>query len=204
MFERSHAGGSSAGPKIMKSDLRAGGGLGRRQFLEKSALLTGVLTAGSAIAMLAPSLVWALEAKNLDQHQADVVLALARALYPHKDLPDAVYALVVKDMDGFASDAQNRALVTAGVKALDGKAGGSFLTSTDARKHRVIESLIQNPLVQKVRGTCINTLYNNDMAFSHFGYEGEAFNKGGYIYRGFNDLTWLANPPADVSPTVVG
>jgi hypothetical protein len=188
----------------MEDSLGSSGGLDRRQFLEKSALLMGVLTAGSAIGMLAPSLAWALEVKNLDQHQADTVLALARALYPHKDLPDAVYALVVKDIDGFASDAQSRALVSAGVKALDGKAGGSFLLSTDTRKHREIEMLIQNPLVQKVRGTCITTLYNNDMAFVYFGYEGASFEKGGYVHRGFNDLTWLANPPADVSPAVVG
>jgi len=26
--------------------------------------------------------------------------------------------------------------------------------------------------------------------------------KGGYVYRGFNDLTWLPNPPADASPPV--
>jgi hypothetical protein len=177
---------------------------GRRRFLETSAMLTGVLAAGSAIGMLAPSVVWALEVTNLDQHQADSVLALAKALYPHKDLPDAVYALVVKDIDGFASDAQSRATVAAGVQVLDGKAGGSFSTSTDARKHRLVETLIQNPFVQKVRGTCITTLYNNDMAFAHFGYEGEAFAKGGYVHRGFNDLAWLANPPADASPAVAG
>jgi hypothetical protein len=173
---------------------------GRRRFLETSAMLTGVLAAGSSIGMLAPSLAWALAVTNLNQHQADLVLALAKALYPHKDLPDAVYALVVKDIDGFASDAQSRATVAAGVHMLDGKAGGSFLLSTDAQKHRVLEMLIQNPFVQKVRGTCISTLYNNDMAFAHFGYEGEAFAKGGYVYRGFNDLAWLANPPQNASP----
>jgi hypothetical protein len=175
---------------------------GRRRFLAASAKLTGVLAAGSSIGMLAPSLVWALELTNLNQHQADSVLALAKALYPHKDLADAVYALVVKDIDGFASDAQDRATVAAGVQMLDGKAGGSFLVSR--QKHQVLEMLIQNPFVQKVRGTCISTLYNNDMAFAHFGYEGEAFAKGGYVHRGFNDLAWLANPPEDASPSAVG
>jgi hypothetical protein len=176
---------------------------GRRRFLETSVMLTGVLVAGSSIAILAPSLAWALEVTNLNQHQAESVLALAKALYPHKDLPDAVYALVVKDIDRFAADAQSRATVAAGVQMLDGKAGGSFSLSLDARKHRVLEMLIQSPFVQKVRSACISTLYNNDMAFVHFGYEGEAFAKGGYVHRGFNDLAWLANPPEDVSPSGV-
>jgi hypothetical protein len=189
---------------VMKVDPTTIESPGRRRFLETSALLTGVLAAGSSIGMLAPSLTWALEVTNLSQPQADSVLALAKALYPHKDLPDAVYALVVKDIDGFSSDAQSRAMVASGVQMLDGKAGGSFLRSTDAQKHRVIEMLIQNPFVQKVRGTCITALYNNDMAFAHFGYEGEAFAKGGYVHRGFNDLTWLASPPQDASPSVVG
>jgi hypothetical protein len=56
--------------------------------------------------------------------------------------------------------------------------------------------------VQRVRAQCITSLYNNDMAFAHFGYEGEAFSKGGYVHRGFNDLTWLPNPPTDASPPV--
>ena len=192
------------GIRLMKVDPTAIESRGRRRFLEASALLTGVLAAGSSIGMLAPSLAWALEVTNLNQHQADSVLALARALYPHKDLPDAVYALVVKDIDRFASDAQSRATVAAGVQMLDTKAGGSFLLSTDAQKHRVLEMLIQDPYVQKVRSTCISTLYNTDMAFVHFGYEGEAFAKGGYVHRGFNNLAWLANPPEDASPPGVG
>jgi hypothetical protein len=60
--------------------------------------------------------------------------------------------------------------------------------------------LIDSPFVQKVRGICITTLYNNEMAFAHFGYEGDAFSKGGYLLRGFSDLSWLANPPPDASP----
>ena len=35
-----------------------------------------------------------------------------------------------------------------------------------------------------------------------FGYEGEAFEYGGYIERGFDDLGWLPDPPEDASPPV--
>jgi hypothetical protein len=35
------------------------------------------------------------------------------------------------------------------------------------------------------------------MAYAYFGYEGEAFSKGGYLFRGFNDLHWLPEVPLD-------
>ena len=51
-----------------------------------------------------------------------------------------------------------------------------------------------------MRGQCITSLYNNEMAFAHFGYPGASSDKGGYINRGFNDLKWLPDPPASASP----
>lgn len=175
-------------------------GVGRRGFLKTSANLTGMLLAQGAIGLLAPSLAWALEVKNISQHEADAVLALAKVLYPHEGLEDAVYALVVKDLDGNAVRPDVRQLIANGVRSLDGKAGGSWLTASPAQRRAIVEALITDPFVQKVRGTCISTIYNNDMAFAHFGYEGEAFSKGGYLRRGFNDLTWLPAPPAEASP----
>ncbi len=42
------------------------------------------------------------------------------------------------------------------------------------------------------------------MAAKLFGYEGEAFSKGGYLTRGFNDLRWLPEVPAPDSGPVPG
>jgi hypothetical protein len=44
----------------------------------------------------------------------------------------------------------------------------------------------------------INTLYNNPLAFKHFGYGGEEGDTG-YLYKGFNELTWLPEPPLEAS-----
>jgi hypothetical protein len=44
--------------------------------------------------------------------------------------------------------------------------------------------------------------YATSMAYAYFGYEGEAFSKGGYLLRGFNDLRWLPEVPADDSGTM--
>jgi len=51
-----------------------------------------------------------------------------------------------------------------------------------------------------VRGQCITSLYDNDMAYKVFGYPGASFDKGGYITRGFQDLKWLPAPSAEASP----
>src|SRR5476649_2304305 len=83
----------------------------RRHFLQGSVVLTGLLVAGSPIALLAPSRAWAVELAHIDQPQADSVMALAKTLYPHPTLPDAVYALVVKDIDAKAADPKTAALV---------------------------------------------------------------------------------------------
>lgn len=172
----------------------------RRNFLRSSSRLTGVLVAQSVLGLLAPTLSWALELKHLAQTEADGVLMLAKTLYPHKDLPDAVYALVVKDIDDYATDAAALLSVRAGIESLNAQVDGQFTKTSAGRRREAVTKLIESLFVQKVRGICITTLYNNEMAFAHFGYEGDAFSKGGYLLRGFSDLSWLANPPPDASP----
>ncbi|GAB3625810.1 tat (twin-arginine translocation) pathway signal sequence [Pandoraea terrae] len=176
--------------------------IARRNVMKASALLTGVLAAQSAVGLLAPSLAWALEVKHLNQAQADAVLALIKTLYPHRNLPDAIYALAVKDVDGLAAGADGRQLVANGVRRLNAKAGGRWSKLSAEARHKIVADLIEDPFVQKVRGMCLTSLYDNELAFAHFGYQGEAFSKGGYVFRGFNDLTWLPNPPASASPAL--
>ena len=53
---------------------------------------------------------------------------------------------------------------------------------------------------EKIRGTSVVSLYNNEMAWAHFGYEGSSYEMGGYFDRGFQDLDWLPDPDADASP----
>ncbi len=175
-------------------------GSSRRLFLKKSALLTGVLAAGSVLAAFAPSRTWALELARLTQPQADTLLAMGKALYPHKDLPDAVYALLVKDLDALAKDPETAALLAKGVETLNGSGQAGFAGLTLEQQTALLAKLEHEPFFQKVRGQCVTSLYDNAMAYKHFGYEGEVWSRGGYLARGFDDLTWLPDPPADASP----
>ncbi len=177
-------------------------GLSRRRFLSGAAVLTGVLAAGSTLAAFAPSRAWALETKHLNQVQAETLLAMGKALYPHKDLPDAVYALLVKDMDAQMGDSAQATLVADGVAKLNQQAAGAFSSLTLDKQTALLQQMEADPFFQAVRGQCITSIYDNDMAYRHFGYEGEVWSKGGYLARGFDDLKWLPDPPQSASPSM--
>jgi hypothetical protein len=175
--------------------------LTRREFLKGAGVLTGTLAATSVLSVLAPSRVWAVELKTLSSAQGADLLAMAKTLYPHKGLPDAVYALLPKDLDADAAkDPALANLLKEGTAALDKAVGGDFAKASEAKRLAAVKAIEGTPFFNTVRGKCITSLYDNDMAFAHFGYPGPSFDKGGYILRGFNDLKWLPNPPASASP----
>ena len=173
----------------------------RREFLKGSGILIGSIAAGSVLAALAPSPVWAVELKTLSKSEGQTLMAMGRVLYPHKKLPDAVYALLAKDLDAKAAAAGDAAtLLQGGVRGLDQAAGGSFIKASAAKKLAVVKAIEGTPFFNTVRGQCVTSLYDNDMAFAVFGYPGSAWEKGGYITRGFQDLKWLPAPTTEASP----
>jgi len=175
----------------------------RREFLKGTGILVGTLWASStALITLAPSRVWALELKALDERTGNALLVFTRQILPHAKLDDAVYALVVKDLDAEAAgSADVKKLLTEGAAGLDKAAGGDFTAAAKDKQSEITVSLAKTPFFEKVRSKAIVSLYNNDLAFAHFGYEGNAFQKGGgYLLRGFNDLKWLPAPSAKASP----
>lgn len=175
--------------------------LTRRSLLKGSGVLMGTLAAGSTLALLAPSTAWALELKQLSQVEGNTLLQMGRVLFPHAKLPDAVYALLVKDLDGrAAADPEMAKMLQAGIQNLDHLAGGSFLKASKQRRLEAVKAMEGQDFFNTVRGQCVTSLYDNEMAFAVFSYEGSAWEKGGYLLRGFQDLKWLPAPPAEASP----
>lgn len=175
--------------------------LTRRSMLRGSGVLMGTLAAGSTLGLLAPSPVWAVELKALSKAEGEALMKMGRTLYPHKKLPDAVYALLAKDLDAKAAgDAATAKLLKDGIAALNQAAGGNFAKAADAKRKAIVQAIEGNPFFGAVRGQCITSLYDNDMAYKVFGYPGSSWQKGGYITRGFQDLKWLPAPSAEASP----
>lgn len=192
---------------MLAHPIRVGGdaapGLSRRELLQGAGVLFGTLWVSSgALLALAPSRAWALELKTFDANTGKSLLMLTRYIYPHDKLDDAVYALVVKDLDAEAGTTEaTKTLLTGGVAGLDKANGGNWLGAPRDKQAALVKSIAGTPFFEKVRGKAITSLYNNDLAFAHFGYEGNAWRKGGgYLKRGFNDLKWLPNPPEKASP----
>ncbi|ALM82737.1 tat (twin-arginine translocation) pathway signal sequence [Bordetella sp. N] len=176
--------------------------LTRREWLKGTGVLFGTLALSSTLAAFAPSRAWALELKRLDTHQGDVLLALTKRIYPHATLDDAVYALVVKDLDGkAAADGALQAQLAGGVKKLDDMAQGNWLKRSTADQDRDLVALAKEPFFQTVRSTAVVALYANPLAYAHFGYGANA-GDGGYLLTGFNALAWLPDPPLQDSGPV--
>lgn len=175
--------------------------LTRREWLKGSGILMGTLASGSALAALAPSPRWALELKKLTAEQGQNLMAMGRVLYPHKKLPDAVYALLVKDLDAkAAASADTAEMLREGVASLEALCNGNFLKAKASLKMQAVQALEGGKFFDTVRGQCVTSLYDNDMAFRALGYPGSAWEKGGYITRGFQDLKWLPEPSEEASP----
>lgn len=174
--------------------------LTRRSLLRGSGLLFGTLTAGGVLTALAPSRAWAVELKTLSEAQGTALMKMGRVLYPHKKLPDAVYALLAKDLDAGAADAKTASMLKDGIANLDKAAGGSFAKASASTQLAVVKSMEGTPFFAAVRGKCVTSLYDNDMAYAAFGYPGSSWEKGGYLTRGFQDLKWLPMPSKQASP----
>jgi hypothetical protein len=181
---------------LLASDVR----LARRDFIKSTGLLTGLLAAGSPLALIAPGRAWALELHALTSEEGATLLAVARTIAPHDRLDDAAYALVVRAIDAAAAkDPAALASLREGLHRL----GSRFASMPETERVAALKALERTPFFASLRGQTLGTLYATPMAYAYFGYEGEAFSKGGYLFRGFNDLHWLPEVPlADSGPVV--
>jgi hypothetical protein len=69
---------------------------------------------------------------------------------------------------------------------------------------QALQGIETTPFFQTLRVKTLGALYATPLAYAYFGYEGEAFSKGGYLLRGFNDLHWLPEVPLEDSGPVPG
>ena len=171
-------------------------GINRRQFLQTSGLvIAGAAVAGSTGVMLFdPTGAWAVATTTLDEHTALTLVTMCLYLYPHDALGEAPYSTVVEEFDKKAStDPAFAQLLRDGVASLDTASHGKWLDLSDEDKLQALKSMETTPFFQTVRGTMVGApgLYNQPVVWKQFGYEGSSWQFGGYLNRGFNDISWL-------------
>jgi hypothetical protein len=168
--------------------------LNRRELLKTTTgLLTGWVVAGSPLALIAPGRAWAVDLTTLTSSEGAALMSMARTIAPHDKLDDAAYALVVQAVDSDAAkDANTHKMIREGLAEL----GRGFAASPENERVEALKKIEPSAFFQTIRLKTLQALYSSPIAYAYFGYEGEAFSKGGYLFRGFNDLRWLPEVPA--------
>jgi len=166
-------------------------GLTRRALLSR-AVAAGALAVTGAGFIAAPDAAWAVEVTAISEHEMATLLQMARDIYPHDRIGDRYYAIAVKGYD----TPEQKAVVAEGIAALDAaaKAAGfdDYLSAGwEADRVAILRGMEDSAFFQTVRGGLVTGLYNQKEVWPIFGYEGESFSQGGYIYRGFDDIDWL-------------
>ena len=172
-------------------DSKPTGGVSRRSFVTSAALIV------TATAVIHPVEAWGLEAKGLPPAALQTLIQASRDIYPHDRLADRFYALAVKDFDVKAvADPKVKALFEEGVAKLDAAARAAHgvpyvQVGLEEERVALLKRIETTPFFKSLRSGLVTGLYNQKEIWPLFGYEGSSADKGGYIERGFNDLTWL-------------
>jgi hypothetical protein len=171
------------------------GTLSRRGFLQRSASgFAAAIAITSTGALLNASEAWGLEVKGLKPETMKTLILVARDIYPHDKVPDRYYAIAMKGYDEKAAgNPQVKAEMETFVAALDAAAGeGGYVGRPwEIDRVAILKNQSADPTFETIRSGLIASLYNQKEVWPIFGYEGESFSKGGYIHRGFDDITWL-------------
>lgn len=166
--------------------------MSRRGFLKNSGL-----TAAGALALtltgisISPN-AWSMQLTSLKLETGKSLSVLCRVLYPHKHLPDLYYDACVEGLDGKAkADPELLKQLQAGIETLNRYCQGSFLKASEQQRLAAVQKIEGTPFFNLVRSHVVVALYNNDKIWKSFGYQGPSYPHGGYLERGFNDISWL-------------
>ncbi|MEH6471118.1 MAG: transcriptional initiation protein Tat [Halopseudomonas sp.] len=171
--------------------------LSRRKFLTRGSVVlasAGVLTLGVGGALVTPS-AWA--ASAVGDHASESLLRMARDIYPHDTLEDKYYTQVLLPMgESAATDKELATLLTEGVSELDRRTKARFgkgylKVEQETDRVEILREMETSAFFQKIKGAVMMGIYNNPELWPWFGFGGSAWEKGGYIDRGFDKNDWI-------------
>ena len=165
--------------------------LTRRALLKRSVAAGTAFVVGSGY-VASSSATWAMEVAHIKPSTMAALIQMARDIYPHDHVADEYYAVAVKGYD----TEETAPVIEAGIAALDaaaqGAGFGSYLdTGWERDRVDILQRMENSVFFQTIRGGLVTGLYNQKAVWPLFGYEGESFSQGGYINRGFDDISWL-------------
>jgi hypothetical protein len=130
----------------------------------------------------------AVEFKSLDHAQAMLLLSVARTLFPHDFLPDEQYMKIAAALDAKAAADKSVAII---VRAALAAFPDGFTAMEEAKREDYLRTLEGSPFFRLVYEQTIVGLYGDPTVSALLGYEGSSVEHGGYLERGFDDISWL-------------
>lgn len=163
----------------------------RRELLARSTAAGTAFLVGVGY-VASPSAAWAMQVEHLQPATMATLIQMARDIYPHDHVADNFYAAAVKGYD----TAEMKDMIESGIAALNAAAQGKgFASYADTGWERdrvdILRAMESSPFFQTIRGGLVTGLYNQKDVWPLFGYEGESYSQGGYIDRGFDDISWI-------------
>lgn len=123
------------------------------------------------------------------------LVAIARALYPHERLADAPYERTATAiLDRAATEPVLWRIIREGVHELEAALGTAPRAALEVDVRRHLAERTDTDFFRSVRSLVAWYLYDDHEVWEFVGYPGASFEHGGYLQRGFNDLTWLPEP----------
>ena len=164
----------------------------RRQFLKMGGdafMLSLIL--GTGLAPLAKP-AFAGELKVLADDEAKTLLSVARTLFPHDKVDDGYYMNAVASIDTKCSqDGKTLDMVRQAIIRLNSAMGKPFADAAEISRVNLLRTMEKSEFFGLAYGETLNNLYGNPEIWKMLGYEGSSVEYGGYIGRGFDDLSWL-------------
>lgn len=167
----------------------------RRRFLAATLAFSGLSVTGALAPLFSPAAAMAAAVGN--RSARETLAKVARYLYPHDSLSDAVYLDVV---DGVLDAASVSSAVSAALDtllaSLDQGHDGDWAMANRDEQLASLRGAEAEPYFTAARIQVLMRLYNHPAAWQLIGYDGPSLQHGGWVDRGFDNIDWL---PEDAS-----
>jgi len=124
----------------------------------------------------------------LDPREAAMLLCVSRTLFPHDFLDDRQYLKIVAALDSkAAADKEVAATVRTALAAFP----NDFAATEEARREAYLRTLEGSAFFKLTYQETLTGLYGDPAVAALLGDEGSSLEHGGYLQRGFDDISWL-------------
>lgn len=124
----------------------------------------------------------------------EVLASIAYELFPHQSLSPELYLNVADNVL-----ALNDAVVDDGLIQVRSQlsAERNWLALSETEKINILTAMQNSAFFTLMRTNTVAVLYQQPEVFEMVGYGGSAVEFGGYVNRGFDDISWLPEQGAD-------